>query len=280
MFNSKIYIAQFNILENDKELNCVNLSHMLYASILNKFMITLDSIEYQYFREFQERMFDLIENLRELDIELIEQTFNYLNNQNNYLVDIILMLWSMPRINNIRSKQFYNLEYKKNIKKYNIKIVQLIDMEPIKNFCIESMSKTNYIPIHCIDYISFYLDRITFEISFCDSNGKDYIGFNIDLDKGKNESFLQFNPNKTPDLPVNIRLNMEYFFELGLGNYKYNMKQFSTILKLFINDIDIVNRMLQKENTIYKTQLINICKKSNKLFGDDFTIPEEILKIL
>lgn len=279
MLNPEKYITQFGVL--DDELDCINLSHMLYASILNKFMITIDNIEYQHFREFHERTFDLVENMRELEVDLIEKIFVYLNKVNNYLVDIILMLWCLPRINNIRSKQLYDAKYKNNIKKYNFKIVKLIKSEPIKIFCLESLSKTNYVPIHCIDYISFYLEEITFEISFCGSNGKDYIGFNVNSGKEKNESFLQFNMDKTPEIPIDISINMEYFFELGLGLFKHEMKQFSTILKLFINDKDIVNHMLQqKENTIYKTQLINICKKSNKLFGKEFMILKEISDIL
>ena len=191
------------------------------------------------------------------------------------------MLWCLPRIGNIRSKQFFDAQYKENIKKFSYKIVDLIEIEPIKNFCMETISKTNHVPIHCIDYISFYLERVTYEISFCGFSNKDYLGFNLDPSEAISESDLEMNCDLTPKAPIKICLNMEYFFELGLGSFKYKMGQFSTILKIFISDKQIINHILSKKNsTIYKIQLINIHKNPKKFFGEEFTITEEISNLI
>ena len=80
----KTYIEQFNVLaveikdgDNNEDLtmlkrdseplgediiNRENMSHILYSAILNRFKITLTEEEYDYFKEYQERVFDLVDN--------------------------------------------------------------------------------------------------------------------------------------------------------------------------------------------------------------------------
>ena len=106
--NIETYIAQFNVLGIDEFINCDNLSQIVYAAFLNKFKITMNDEEYIYFKEYQERVFDLVENLRELDTKSISLVFNYLDEKNPYIADIIIMMWCMPRTDNFLSNIIMN----------------------------------------------------------------------------------------------------------------------------------------------------------------------------
>lgn len=298
--NSKIdvktYINQFNIIDNEeadllycekfntkdtKLLHCENLSKLLYSAILNKFRITISEDDYQYFKEYQERMFDLVENLRELTSATIPMVFDYLTEINPYLPDIIIMLWCLPRTDQYLSKKIYNNKYKQNIQKYNIKIIKNIENGVIKNFCIETLTKTNSVPVHCIDYLWLYMNGLSFDFSFYNQEGAQYIGFEIPESDENNK-------NKDEDETfINFGFNMEYMLEMGLGQVVYRSDplakgSFRNFLKNIIFDANVVKNLLSSQSTNnLKTQLRNIIRNPKKYFGDTATqIPEEISQLV
>ncbi|XWV25324.1 hypothetical protein QJ856_gp0446 [Tupanvirus deep ocean] len=272
----KTYIDQFNVIGIDEFINCDNISQILYAAILNRFMINMSEEEYVYFKEYQERVFDLVENLRELTTATIPIVLNYLDKINPYLADIIIMLWCMPRTDNFLSKRMYNNKYKENIKKYNMKMIKNIENIVIRNFCIETLTKTNYVPIHCIDYIWFYMNTLSLEFTFYNTESSAYIGF-----------IMPEQTDKNGDTYIDFGFNMEYLLDLGLGQVIYvndlsKKGSFRNFLKNFVTNKILVEKLLTSntKNT-YRQQLINISKNPSKYFGDTLTlIPEEILDLV
>ncbi|XWV26584.1 hypothetical protein QJ857_gp0483 [Tupanvirus soda lake] len=273
----KTYIDQFNVIGIDEFINCDNISQILYAAILNRFMINMSEEEYIYFKEYQERVFDLVENLRELSSATIPIVLNYLDKVNPYLADIIIMLWCMPRTDNFLSKRIYNNRYKENIKKYNIKMIKNIENTVMRNFCIETVTKTNYVPIHCIEYIWFYMNTLSFEFTFYNTESSAYIGFIIpDQSDNKNgETFIEFG------------FNMEYLLDLGLGQIVYandpsKKGSFRNFLRNFVTNKTLVEKLLTSNTKhTYRQQLINISKNPSKYFGDTLTlIPTDIMELL
>lgn len=274
MIDAKVYIDQFNVLGIDDEINCENLSKILYGAILSKFKISITKAEYVYFKEYQERVFDLVENLRELDTDTIVIVLEYLDKVNCYLVDIIIMLWCCPRTDAILSERIYKMTYKKNIKNYNYKITKNIKHYTIKNFCVETLIKSNNVPVHCIDYLWYYLDGITLEFAFTNSKSYTYIGISIPDDQ------------KSDNREVLMSFNMELLLEIGLGKVVYDNNEssrrgsFSGVLEKICTDITIVREMIQviptKNN--YKFQLNNISKDPAKYFGEHIRqLPMDII---
>lgn len=269
----KQYIKQFNIIGNDSDLNYNILSQLLYSAILNKFKIIINEEEYKYFKEYQERIFDLIENLRELSTATIPIVLDYLEKINHYLPDIIIMLWCLPRTDNYLSKRIYNNHYKQNIIKYNYKIIKNINNEVIKNFCIETLTKTNNVPVHCIDYIWYYMNAISLEFSFYNTESCTYIGFTM--------------PDSIDDDYINFGFNMEYMLEMGLGKVTYDNDpsskgSFRNLLKKFIIEPELVKKMLTiPTNHNYRKQLINICNNPIKYFEDmPISISQDIMDLV
>lgn len=268
------YLEQFGIIGKDGDLNCDNLSQILYATILNKFKITMDKDEYAYFREYQERIFDLIENMREFDIKDIDMILAYINKIDHYLCDIIIMIWCLPRVDTYHSKKIYQKNYKHNILKYNNKLCQLIHHDVIKNFCIETLTKTNNVPVHCIDYIWFYMKYLEIDLVFYNANNGDYIGFQIFEVENKKEH-MEF------DFSVELGFNMEYLLSLGLGHVKYiggHNGTFCNFMESFLQDISIVNELINQQNFI--CQFRTILSDPKKYFGRDIKFSEEILQLL
>lgn len=57
-------------------INCDNLVIILHRAYLHGFQLEMDQTEYQYLREYQERIFDFVEDLRELKTDEIENVLN------------------------------------------------------------------------------------------------------------------------------------------------------------------------------------------------------------
>lgn len=274
--NIEAYIKQFNVLGTDNYINCDGTSHILYEAILNKFKITITDEEYEYFKEFQERVFDLVENLRELEKSTISLVFDYLDKQNPYLADIIIMMWCMPRTDNFLSKRFYNKKYKDNISNYNHKLTDIIEHNVIKKFCIETLSKTNNIPIHCIDYIWFYMNTLGLEFSFYNSENSEYVGFTMPEDK-----------NDYDGKPyIDMGFNMTYMLEIGLGRIVYQNDpglkgSFRNFIKNVVFNPSIVEKMLTSKTSYnYRLQMKSIMSDPVKYFDEMPILYDRLVKLI
>lgn len=250
------YLSKFGILNKKKSQN-------LYRAILSKYRIPMNEKEHYHFKEYQERMFNLIEHLREFPT-YIQLVFDHLNKQHDYIQigDVIIMLWCLPRTNEYLSKKNYNHHYQMNIQNYGHLLTKYIEHDIMKNFCIESLTKTNSVPVHCIDYIWFYMNGISFDFSFHNYANCFHINFELPEDNGE---FMKFG------------FNMEYLLEIGLGNVVYDNDpckkgSFKKFLMNFITNFDLVKKLLtipSKHN--YRNQVINIYKDLTKYFGSEIS---------
>lgn len=269
--NIQNYISQFGVLDQDENMNNDNICGILYAMILKKFRITVSYDEHILLRQYQEKVFDLIENMREHNSTTISYIIDFISDLNQYLADVIIMLWCLPRAYHYNSKNVYNTIYVDNIQKYNNKLVEIIDNTVVKNFCIETLTKTNSVPVHCIDYLWRYMQSLSFEFSFINYSNGDYINITI--------------PDDVNDEYIEIGFNMEYILKMGLGQTVYPAKieqgSFRNLLKRFVVEPVLVNKLLtSKSKSNYYAQIIKINKNPAKYFGKGFVIPDKIVNIL
>lgn len=267
-FNVKEYLNQYHIIDDNGMNYRRELSQKLYKAILNKFKINMTQEEYYPFKEFQERIFNLIENLRELETNIIPLIFDYLQKINVYLIDIIIMLWCLPRSDDYLSKKMYDKKYTELIKNYHHKMIHNIKHKCMENFCIESITKTNNVPVHCIDYIWFYMSNLSLDFTFYNSNGGNYI------------CFMMPEHNHCDEF-INFGFNMEHLLNLGLGqishsNDPHNKGSFRNFLFMIITNLDVVKKLIQTQNN-FKKQFLNISKDVTKYFGKDAILSDEII---
>jgi len=275
-----VYIDQFNIIGNDYYIQ------MLYSALLNKFRIEIGEDEYEQFNEFQNRIFDLIENLRNLSRATIPIVINYLSKKNPTLPDIIIMMWCLPRPNQYLSQRMYKSKYKENIKKYNYKMIENVNNETIMNFCVETLSKTNNVPVHCIDYLWLYMGTSFIEFNFLNSNGGHYISIMInDSNSNANANSNSNSEAEAEHESIKFGFDMEFLLGLGLGQIIYpndpqHKMSFRQFLYKFVTDQEIVSKLIDKQskNNFYR-QLSIVSKNPQKYFGIE-NFPKEILELI
>jgi hypothetical protein len=295
------YIDQFGVLGMDEFMNSDNLSQILFTSYITKFTEVLTTEESNYLNGYHDRVFNLVENMRELSKSTISVIFEYLLKKNAYVLDLVIMVWTLPRKNNYLGQDKYKLKYKENIQKYNNKLIQLINTTPIEQFCIESLTRNivtktgtcnNYLPIHCIDLLWYYLSPNDFSLEFSSITSKEYVGVEI------NESFVvdsvDANNEETSDTEyltqffssknftskikklehTTLFINTEYLLYCGLGTVNnINNKNLRDIIVLFMTDINFFNQI--RELTSVKnfvSQVETIKKNPKQYFDKDITI--------
>jgi len=269
----KPYLDQFHVLGTDGDLNCTMLSQILYSAILNKFQTPMNDDESIIFKEYQIRVYDLVEDLRECEQNVISCVLDFLGYHNPYLADIVIMQWVLPRSYNYFSTKMYDAKYKENIENYNHKLVKLIDHTVMKNFCVETLTKTNNVPVHCIDYLWFYMNGLSLVFAFHDWKNAGYIGMTeLEVDDQHKETYMEFS------------LNAEYLLNLGLGKVSYSNDPgskglFRSLLQKFFTQTDLVENLMTiptKKN--YLKQLNIISKNIQKYFGADVNIVSTSIK--
>lgn len=263
-FDIDNYVKQFHVIGVDEYINCNSICIMLYNALISKFKITFTKDEYPYFKEYQERIFDLVENMRQLDNSIIHNILSFLEIENHYLVDIIIMSWCLPRSDTYLSQNRYKLKYKDNIIKFQSKLIHNITQSYMQKFCLDFLSKSNNLPIHCIDYIWYYMNALTIEFEFYNNQSANYIGINLHNDR-----------------TITLGLNLEYILFMGLGNFEYSNK--GSFKKFFIefiqNDIIVSKTLESNSGCNFFTQLKKISQNLDFYFGNDLLkLPPSILQ--
>lgn len=142
----------FNKLyENPVDSNHVPL---LYANILGH-PIQVDP-------EFIELIFFTVSRLHEEEDLL--SIFSWLLEHDACLLDVILMCWCIP--NGCFSEAGLERLHKQLVLEQLPKLIALRDTEPIKQFCIETVTKTCQLPVHCFDLIWPYLTLQQYTIAW------------------------------------------------------------------------------------------------------------------
>ena len=256
------YIKQFSVL-TDSNFDCLKVSQQLYSCFLHAFRNIITPDDYTILREYQERIFNLVESMRELKTTEISVILTYLNSKDCCMGDIVIMSWCLPRCGKFLSKNGYLKEYKKNIAQYQQKIATLITHNVVKNFCIETLTKTNNIPTHCLEYLWYYMDEHSvFIFDFFDNQYGEYVL--IDYSEVEQDS----------DLPI-MMFNMYYILMLGVGNIRYAQKNtLVQFIQFFISNIDNVKEInISPNGKIFRKQIKNII--NDKLL----IVPAEIEKL-
>jgi hypothetical protein len=254
-------------------------SHMLYQAYLNAFKLRMPQEKYDIVKGYQESLFDLIDALRDTNSITLKNFLEFADKENPYLADLILMSWCLPRTDDFLSMKTYQNKYREYISKYNKIVTDIVDHYVIKNFCVESLTKTNNIPIHCIDYLWYYVnDAISIEFYFTNSSHQAYLSIkSIDTSHDTEEKTKTQNKKlKTsaakPKIEIAFGLDMEYLLGLGLGfiDYDKTTSQFSSLIKEIITNKDMINtysKSFTKEN--YSRQREILTKNSLKYFKEE-----------
>lgn len=233
MFSSKGFIDQFQIITEDDN----PLVKLLYGFYLSRFKFTMDSEEYQFIGELQDKIFNCTEEMRYLEINQIRDVFVYLDKVLPCLADIIIMTWCLPRAEQYRSKIIYDNVYQSNIRSYNHILFEIADCYVIRNFCLESLIKKNSIPVHCIDILWYWMCSVDIDIdfNFVNSGNGNFIMIDKDefLPQG-NEINLGVAPVVTAT--VSMGINMETIFKLGLGKEECSKGAFQKLLNSLLNN--------------------------------------------
>ncbi len=259
------FVTQFGILGDADGLNCPEISKLLYKSFLNKFNIQLDPESYEIMNLYQDKVYEMIGYMHEMESVQIKAILKLLDEVDPGLADIVLMSWCLPRSTEYLSQTAYNEKYKSNIKTYNKLLTEIVDFYVVKNFCSETLTKTNYVPVHCIDLLWYYMNGMSLEFTFGNDYGRGYIGIKID--------------DRDPEFTI-FNFNMEYLLLMGLGKVSYEADSvprglFRDFLKRFVTDAELARSVAQTEyhgGKNFIKQLDKISANPITYFGEDIQI--------
>lgn len=260
------YLKNFNIADCD-DINCGDIITVMYNAIINQFKIEIQQEDLQIFQEYQTRLYDLIENLRTLDAQDIINIIEYIDDNHVLLSDVILMMWCTPRAGKYLSQKIYDNVYRKNIQDYNKKITDIIENRVVRQFCLETLSQNRHVPIHCIDYIWFYMYKCIINIKCYNWHCRQYMGIkpvNIEFDDV---------------IELDLGFNIEFIFDMELGKKIYhhdhgNKKSFQEYLWNVINDPENLKSAIQENAINYISQIKSLARN----YSDNINL--EIKKIL
>lgn len=223
------FVKNFDILDDD-------LSQKLYLSYLSAFKNSMEETVYIKMNAYEGRMFNMIENIRDMSVDFIVNILDFFNKENPYVADLILIMWCLPRSGVYFSSFMYDKMYKQNIEKYNSKIVNILTNDIVRNFCIETITKINNVPIHCIDYIWHYIHVYTIEFEFNNDMMRKFI-------------FIKKIENEV----ITVGIDMSYMILLGLGNQSVR-----DIVKKVMSDDDYLNSCSKNNYISQKQKLISL----------------------
>jgi hypothetical protein len=248
-------------------------SEGLYAEFLSRF--AQQPSDAKSGKIFHNCMRSYVSKLRTLDLNAIKKTLDDLFIMNPCLPDIVIMMWCLPdpESNDLVA------EHKRLISLFNKKLIDICDHAPVKNFCLETVSKTNYVPIHCIDILWPYMQGRELNMRFEDPNMWDFIGFL--MSPGDDDVDDQ-------NFNMDLSLNMDAIFDMGLGQISLqaptsNKTPGPSLRKLLEplifdpNTIELICKTDEKDD--FLDQLRKIHANGFEYF-ENYKTPENLLKYL
>lgn len=265
-YAEKVLINYKVINSPDDIINCKEIAKLLYEAFLLKFKIELNPETAEIFYEYQNRIYDLLDYMREETDENIKKILHFIDTEIPCVCDIIIMSWSLSRPGETYSKKGSTSLYKNNIEKFNKKLINIVDFFVIKNFCKETLSKNCSVPIHCMDILWHYMVGMGVEFIFIGDQDRDYVGIIIDEEEsGDTEEFIY------------IKINIEHILKMGIGSdinnhpAKISFKQY---LKVFITNEQIAESIIalhNKNSENYLKQMSKIIEKTISYFDEEVT---------
>jgi hypothetical protein len=199
------YLNQFGVIGPDETLNTDTLSQILFAAYLNHLDKVYSIEEQLYVDEYHERIFNLVENLREHTTVDIQIVLEHLYEANPYVLDLVIMTWCLPRHSIYLSEQIHRDRYHMLISSYNHKLISIVTSKAIMQFCAEAMAKTNFVPVHCLDLMWYYMDPYEIEFKFTSGITSKWVGVLVDEHQSVESMYTV------------MTINLEYILGCGLG---------------------------------------------------------------
>lgn len=249
LFDPVTLVARHQVVGTDT-LQCDNIIPMLYSAVLTKYRTIYSQKECQLFTQYQNRIFDLVEEMRTLHTLEITKVLEHLHSLNEYLPDIVIMFWCQPRKNKYWSQAMYKQVYAQMIENYNGKMIALKDHSLVSSFCMETLSNTNSVPIHCIDYLWFYMDELTLQFDFLPSHAG---------------SYANIVTNESDDC-VQIAINMPYLMDIGLGKVTKKGICLRYVIKQLVTKKEYVEAAMHSKT--YQQSKAHILAHANSYFAD------------
>jgi len=210
---------------------------LLHYSFVHKFQNIIDEKIYNEFSQYQQKIYDLVEDLRSRDIPFLQDFFLYLKQVNLYLLDIILFSWCPPRPGIYLSKKMYRQKYAENIRIYLPILSHFSREEWFENFFVDLVSHSIFFPIHCLPLFWNYLDSYKIGLEFTKEQKGEY--FKISLSEDQTTLYLV--------------LYFPVVLELGIKDSRLD----KWVESCFLND---TYQLGQIENKYYLSQYIEIQK--------------------
>lgn len=146
------YVSQYGLIGPDDFIKPEYMANLYYTALQKKFQIELDTDEYIYFQEYQKRISDFVNDIRQLEPIYINIIMEYLDANSVYTNLIILLTWSVPHFMEYFSHRTFDSKYLEYINNYGEKILRIDNITPIINICVEVVSDDCHFYAHCLDY--------------------------------------------------------------------------------------------------------------------------------
>lgn len=272
------YLERFQVIDADSQAStdtpcdpkqsCEILAQRLYSLILTRFTTPIDSDMAKEVVDYQHRFHSLLEDLREQDSCMIASVLTYLARVDyRHVCVLVILCWCLPRPGCFFSKKGYQQGYRDYIGEYNHKLITLIQHPVMREFCIETLTQTNSVPVHCIDYMWFYMDGLSIDLIFHNYAYGDYI--RLTAPEGE---------NVTIDSYIGFSFSLMYMLEMGLARASPSSKgPFMTLLQTFVTDPSLAaSTLASPTGPHFRTQLKAICADPVHYLGPDIIIPEAV----
>ena len=146
------YLSQYHVVSTD-DINCKATAQVLYTCFVRRFQCEMTQEESDVLSEYQQRVADLIDELRGLDPVDLATVFTHLDENNKYLLDVVIMAWCHPRPRVYMSRIIYSKRHIEMIAAHQKTLYSLNDHYTLDNFRSSSLTRDGHVPIECIDYL-------------------------------------------------------------------------------------------------------------------------------
>lgn len=258
-FSPETYVQQFDVLDTDIDLgdneilneriDNLHLCRRMYSRYLNPMPIVMIEGEQQLVDKYSENVYDFVENLREHEIRYISDILKYVMHKDPYLVDVVILTWSLPRA--VRNRTIYANIYRELIAKFNHKLLAAIP-DFIIDFSCDMLIKSCRFPVHCIDFVWPTTAGLNIEIVITNKDYGPYVNVRCEADG-------DFDPQNDV---IELRLCVEYILDMGLGSS--GETPLKMVLKNLVDTAKVEDTTL---DPVCREQILNIRRDYTRYFS-------------
>lgn len=234
------YLKAYQLVESEApdEIKTSVASQVLYTCFLNRFRWEMEEEHSQILAIYQQRVADVLEDLRERSDPEIVCVLECLDQTDRHLLDVIIMSWCQPRPRQFLSKLMHERCHRELIRKYHPTMLRLLDHYTLRNFRAEAFCRDCHLPVECLDYIwSDLVQREIVPVFSNDASGG-YLGL----------------LNSSQEDATELTINLKVLMELGLGRHSVVWegcpRQFRDVIRSLLSDPALVREALQSSTAI------------------------------